>query len=251
MKRSFRLLACALLVGPVACATAVADTDAGDDPYPVQDSGYPHADGANPVADSTAPPAADAAGVPDAAVPPVDSGGPAKDAAPVGDGGACSASGILAKFDFTGEPGNQVSTAAASAVAGLTAGAISRSSKLAGNAGVNSMNSNNWSISAQIDMTRYLTFTVTPDPKCKLDLSSASIDTKTSALGPAAAAIATSADSFVTLTKFVPGNGISSVSLSVAAATGPVEVRVYGYAAIDVSGTMRAQNTLSVSGTLK
>jgi hypothetical protein len=38
--------------------------------------------------------------------------------------------------------------------------------------------------------------------------------------------------------------------MSVASSSGALELRVYGYGAVDVGGTMRVQNTLTITGTL-
>ncbi len=168
-----------------------------------------------------------------------------------GNNNGCNAfQGALATFDFTGEPGNQTSTAATSAAAGVTAGAISRASALTAISGTDSINSSTWATGAKVDTTKYYTFKLTPQAPCTLDVSSLSITTKASATGPANAAVATSEDSFATTTSFSP-NVTATPSLSVSGATGDVEIRVYGFGASASGGTMRVDSTLTVTGSLQ
>ncbi len=162
---------------------------------------------------------------------------------------ACSFSGALATFDFTGEPGNQTSTPATSTAKDITAGAMTRSSALTAVSGLDSMNSSAWSTSSNIDATRYYTVTLTPSGGCTLDVTSVSITTKSSSTGPTQAALATSADKFTNATQVAP-NTTAAAKLSVSGATGAVEVRVYGFAASSASGTMRVDGTLTISGSL-
>ncbi len=157
--------------------------------------------------------------------------------------------GVLTTYDFSGQPGNQASTAATSTMAGLTAGAVSRSSSISATAGADSINASDWSTST-VDPTRYYTFTLTPPSSCALDITSITIDTKASSTGPASGAIATSADKFATTTTFTPGTS-ATVSLSVSGSTSPVEVRIYGYDASGTLGTWRVETTLTASGAIK
>jgi hypothetical protein len=39
--------------------------------------------------------------------------------------------------------------------------------------------------------------------------------------------------------------------VTVSASSGPLEIRIYGYGAMGATGTMRVQNTLTVTGTLQ
>jgi hypothetical protein len=160
----------------------------------------------------------------------------------------CSFSGVLATYDFTGQPGNQTSTNPTQTASGVTAGAITRST-VTPTSGADSINSSNWGTSSSIDKTRYYTFSITPSGSCALDLTSVSITTKASSTGPTSAAIATSDDQFANATAFTPGS-TSSEALSVSGATGAVEVRVYGYGASGAGGTLRVGTTLTVSGAL-
>ena len=174
----------------------------------------------------------------------------AKDSGGGGGGGGCPTfTGVLATFDFTGEPGDQSSTAPASSAPGIGAGNVTRSSSVTGVTGTDSMNSSGWGTGSSADSSKYYTFTLTPDSKCTLDITSVSVDSKSSSSGPMKGSVGTSDDSFGTKTAFSPG-GTDSVSVSVSGASGAVEIRVYGYSASSGSGTFRVQNTLSVTGSL-
>ncbi len=162
---------------------------------------------------------------------------------------SCSFTGVLATFDFTGEPGNQTSTNATTTATGVTATAFTRSSGVTATSGLDSINSSNWPTATSIDKTRYYTFTIKPSGSCALDLTSISVGSKSSSTGPVSAAVATSADQFATTTTFAPG-ATGSQKLSVTGATGSVEVRVYGYGASSTSGTFRVGTTLTISGSL-
>jgi len=166
--------------------------------------------------------------------------------------GTCqhATSGVLATYSFTSETGNQTSTAAASSATGLTASALQRSSGLTAVSGAGSINSSGWPTAAQLDATKYYTFTLMPPSGCTLTLSSSAVDAKASSTGPASAAIATSKDSYAA-TATVSTSAPSTPTLSVTAATGTIEVRIYGWAASSTSGTFRLQNTLTISGSLQ
>jgi hypothetical protein len=163
-------------------------------------------------------------------------------------GTACSGSGTLVTYDFSSEPGNQTSTLAASSMSGVTVSAITRASAITAVAGTGSMNASNWSMSG-IDTTRYFTFSITPSGACSLDITSIAIDTKASSTGPASVAIATSDDSFATKTSVTVNTSVTA-KLSVSGSTKALEVRVYGFDATGTAGTMRIDNTLTVTGAL-
>ncbi len=179
-----------------------------------------------------------------------DSGGTQTIDAGNNNNGCTSFQGTLASFDFTGEPGNQTSTAPSSSATGVTAGAISRASALTATSGQDSINASAWGTGAKLDTTRYYTFSLTPTAPCTLDVSSLAISTKASGTGPASAAVATSDDKFATTTTFAP-NVAATPSVSVNGATGALEIRVYGYDASGTGGTFRVDTTLTVTGSLQ
>lgn len=158
--------------------------------------------------------------------------------------------GALAAWDMSGEPGNQATTAPKSSAPGVTAGGLARANPLTPVAGTSSMNSSNWATSSKPDSTRYYTLTVTPPAGCALDATSLSIDTKSSATGPASLAVATSADGFGTGVAFA-ANTQGKVTLTATGQTKTLEVRVYGWDASSAAGTWRVQGVLTVTGALK
>jgi hypothetical protein len=165
--------------------------------------------------------------------------------------GSCQTpfTGALATWSFTGESGSQAQTAATAMATGVTAGPVSRSSALTVASGVGSINSSNWPTAAALDSTKYYTFSVTPPTGCSMDLTKLSIDAKSSGTGPTMAVVATSNDSYGA-TAAVSTTAASMPALTVTGATGAIEIRVFGFAASGTGGTMRIQNTLTVTGSL-
>jgi hypothetical protein len=201
--------------------------------------------GPNPMPDA-ANSNVDAAGGTDSQ-PPIDSAQPTIDAP----AGSCAMpfSGVLATWSFAGQTGSETQVASSSTAPGVTAGAVKRAAAINATTGSGSINSNGWASTAQVDPTKYYTFTITPPSGCALDLTSLAIDAKSSATGPAMAAVGTSSDSYAQ-TSTVGTAAASTPSLSVSGATGMIEVRVFGFSASSSSGTMRVQNTLTISGAL-
>ncbi|HTL35252.1 MAG TPA: hypothetical protein VL326_19120 [Kofleriaceae bacterium] len=157
--------------------------------------------------------------------------------------------GVLATWTLTGQAGNQASTPVTSKANGITAGALARSAGLTATAGTNSINSSGWPTTSTADTTKYYTFTITPPSGCSLALSSAAIDVAHSSTGPALGAIATSADNYQQQLS-ISTSTATAPSLVVSGGTTQLEIRVYGYMASSASGTMRLQNTLSLTGSL-
>jgi hypothetical protein len=174
------------------------------------------------------------------------------DAPPDAPSGACAMpfSGVLATWTLTGQPGSQASTAAASSAPGVTTTSLQRAATLNAATGSGSINSSNWPTAAQLDATKYYTFSFTPPSGCTASVSAIAIDLKASASGPASVAIATSADGFVQTTPASP-NAASTPAVTVTGATGTLEIRVFGYAATSAAGTLRVQNTLQVTGSVQ
>ena len=162
----------------------------------------------------------------------------------------CAYSGVLATWSLSGQPGTETSAAAASSASGVTAAPLQRATALTAASGTGSMNSSSWPTAAQLDATKYYSVAITPPTGCAMNVSSIALDMKASSTGPASAAVATSADSFAQTASASP-NAVSSPTLTVSGASGTVEIRIYGYAATGASGTMRVQNTLTVSGSLQ
>lgn len=158
-------------------------------------------------------------------------------------------SGELAAWSFAGATGSQTSTPVTSTAPGVTAAPISRAATLTAVSGSGSINASNWAIGAQRDPARFYTFALTPPAGCTLRVDSISIDTTSSGTGPASAMIATSADNF-TQTVSLATNTTSSPALA-AGGTGTLEIRIYGFGATAVAGTMRMKTALAVTGALE
>ena len=156
-------------------------------------------------------------------------------------------SGTLAIFDLTGQPGSEVSAAATSTACGIVAGDLTRASAIKAVSGKDSINGSGWGSGSSADGTRYYTFSLTPGAGCSLDVKSVDLDVKASGTGPTTADVATSADSFGKHSASFAGTSSGTTTVS-ATGSGAIEVRVYGYGASGSGGTLRIQNTMSVSG---
>jgi hypothetical protein len=157
--------------------------------------------------------------------------------------------GSLAKWDFTGQPGNQTSTPATMNAPGVTAGAISRATGLMPIMGSNSINSASWSTAATMDATKYYTFTLSPPAGCMAELTKVTINSSASGTGPTMVALGTSVDAYAA-TKPVTVGAAFDVAVT-ASTSDPIELRIYGWAATGTGGTLRVQGTLSVDGELR
>lgn len=132
----------------------------------------------------------------------------------------------------------------------MTGGDFTRGPGLVASSGAGSINSSKWSTAAQLDETTYYTVSIAPPSGCALTLTNIAIDASSSATGPAMAAVGTDADGFVA-TSPISTNTASSATLSVAGVTNPVEIRIFGYGATSVNGTMRVESSFTVSGSLQ
>ena len=167
-------------------------------------------------------------------------------------GGHCAmaASGELAAWDLTGQPGNQDATPATTTLTGVTAQPLTRSPSLVASAGTDSISSSNWPTAGQPDPASYYTLSLAAASGCSLALSSIMLDVKSSNTGPTSAALMTSEDGFaqsLPISTSTPGQ----VTLSIQGSTGSLELRVYGYSASATTGTMRIQNQLSITGAIE
>lgn len=168
---------------------------------------------------------------------------------PPSSGCAQAFTGVLATWTLTGQAGSQASTPVSSTATGVTAGALTRSAGLTAVSGTNSINSSGWPTANMADTTKYYAVTITPPSGCNLALSSAAIDVAHSGTGPAAGSIATSSDNYVQQTTMSTG-AVAMPSLVVSGGTTQLELRFYGFMASSASGTMRLQNTVSLTGSL-
>ena len=172
---------------------------------------------------------------------------------PPTDNSSCPASGFtgtLVSFDFTSLTGIAMTVPATSSATGTTAGPFGRSAGLTAVSGSAAINSSGWSTSCSADPTLYYTFTITPAAGCAVSLTGLSGTAHSSTTGPSMGAVGTSDDMFGSLASFGP-NAAFNVTLSVSGATDAVEVRIYGFAATGTAGTMRLENTLTLTGSIE
>lgn len=162
---------------------------------------------------------------------------------------SCSFSGALATWDLSGQTGSEATVVATTMASGVTAGPVTRAAALTATAGSGSINSSNWPSSSALDPTKYYAFTLAPPTGCTIKLSTIAIDAKASGTGPASAVLATNVDAFVT-TIPVSTSAASSPTITVTSSTN-LEIRLFGYSASATAGTLRVQNTLTVSGSLE
>lgn len=161
----------------------------------------------------------------------------------------CSFSGALATWDLSGQIGSEATVVAATMASGVTAGPVTRAAALTATAGSGSINSSNWPSSSALDPTKYYAFALAPPTGCTIKLSTIAIDAKASGTGPASAVLATNVDAFVT-TIPVSTAAASSPTITVTSSTN-LEIRLFGYSASATAGTLRVQNTLTVSGSIE
>jgi hypothetical protein len=158
--------------------------------------------------------------------------------------------GVLATWDFTGEAGNQASTAVKTTVTGIVAGPVQRAIGLTAVSGANAINSSNWSTAAQPDLTKYYALTIAPPSNCTLAITMVALDARASGTGPAMASVATSADGYAQ--KATASTAAASMAaVAVPAQGAQVELRIYGYDASATAGTLRLQTTLAITGSLQ
>jgi MprA protease rhombosortase-interaction domain-containing protein len=170
---------------------------------------------------------------------------------------------IIATYDFTGETGNQTTTAFDSSY-GVTAGGITRGAGLSSAALLNSMNSRQWTNSGSPDTGDYYQFTLAPLTGYTWDLTSLVFGEIGNSTGPTGVEVRTSLDSFATSTSLgsqtiSPGvQGILAFDLSSLAdiSSGQtLTVRIYGYNASNSGNSEWALNNgtnggLTVAGNL-
>jgi hypothetical protein len=162
----------------------------------------------------------------------------------------CSFTGVLATYDLSGLSGITATAPATSTGGGVTAGSLARSSALTAASASGGFNSSNWSTNTSADPTKYDTFTVTPPAGCTLSLTSLALDTQASSSGPAHGDVATSADTFATHVGTFAGTSNSTAMLGAATKAGAMEIRIYGYGATASGGTLRLQQTMTLTGSL-
>lgn len=170
-----------------------------------------------------------------------------------------SVNGSLVLYDFTGQPGDQTSTAATSVAPGLTASAIVRGAGVTASAAGNSMSASGWTTSSSADTDDYYGFTITPNPTNTITLTNISFAERRSGTGIRTFEIRSSLDSFSSaIAGTVTGvpddtntrNQSFTLGASFANLSTAVTLRIYGYAAEGSTGTWRLANHTTDNGLL-
>ncbi len=159
---------------------------------------------------------------------------------------AVSASGQIVVYDFTGEPGDQASTAATINAANLTAAAVSRGSGLNAANATGSINSSGWTTGTSLDANDYYGWSLTPADGYSLNLTEIRFTERRSASGILSWELRSSLDGFASAvgSATVPDNESSrtqtvSLDSSFSGIAATVEFRLYGFNAESAAGTWR------------
>lgn len=164
---------------------------------------------------------------------------------------------IIAQWDFTGQPGNQVSTVGSSLVAGVSVGDLTRGSGISLSSTINSMNSFSWTTSSSIDSNDYYLFSLAPTAGYEVSLASVAFAERRSPTGIRTFELRSSLDGFAaaipgTITGVPDDDLVRNQSLVLGTPftnlTTEVTFRLYGYSAESGTGTWRLQNHSTFGG---
>lgn len=158
---------------------------------------------------------------------------------------------LLVQYDFTGEAGDQMSSAADMVAAGLTASGLTRGPGLAANTSTGSINSTGWTTGASYDASDYYAFSVTANPGWTMTLDSIEFGERRSGTGIRNWEIRSDLDAFANAvgSGSVPDDLNTRNHLVTLPATtfanlqGTVEFRIYGFSAEALTGTWRLTST--------
>jgi hypothetical protein len=150
---------------------------------------------------------------------------------------------FVARFDFSGQPGDQPATPGSVFGTGVTVSDLTRGPALAPEPGENSMNGSGWN-SPALNPLAYYSFTVTPDAGLAVTLNDLTFADYRSGDGPTSAAVRTSVDNFAgNVFTFAPDELQTARLFAFGPAytnlTGPVTVRIYAWGAGSAAGTYR------------
>lgn len=151
---------------------------------------------------------------------------------------ASVASAGIITYDFTGLPGDQVSTPVTTSLANITASDITRGIGITPNTGLNSMTAGGWSTGG-INLDDYFSVQLSPDLGFLLNLTSLTFSEQRNPFGIRNIEVRTSLDGFAAsiFALNVPDDANvrrSTVDLSGATfqgLTAPIEFRLYGHSA--------------------
>lgn len=165
-------------------------------------------------------------------------------------GASALAQGTLFQYDFTGKTGSETSDAASSVATGLTVSGISRGAGLVAGAAAGSIYSTSFAGTAttlDISNNDYYTFTLTPGTNQQLALNTLTFTDRRSGTGPTMFSIRSSVDNFASsiFSYTTTSSNSSDVSRSFdfstktgfSALTAPIELRIYGFAATNTTGS--------------
>ena len=168
---------------------------------------------------------------------------------------------VLARYDFTGQAGNQASTPVSTTALHISASAITRSTGIVAQAAADSINSSDWTTSFSIDLTDYYQLTLTPEAGYAFTFSTFSYRSISSSLtGPRSMAIRTSLDNYASnmdygslsqgVTQDISANYLYYVfpGITTTNQTNSVTFRIYGYYSSNTSGTWQLKNHATAGG---
>ncbi len=165
--------------------------------------------------------------------------------------------GQILTFEFDGIGGSEATVNSNTNDANLASSTISRGSGLSGQNNQDRFNSKNWSLNT-LDLTDYLSFTVSPNAGYQVSITSIEIKHERSSQGPTSFALRSSIDGFSTdLGTFTsPNTNLLQdvINLNISNQASAIEFRIYGFSAGNDIGTWgpgdNAGNDIIVSGSV-
>lgn len=168
--------------------------------------------------------------------------------------GECDA-GLILKYDFTGQPGDQSSQAAAFVAGQAAASDLTRGSGLTASSGANSMNARGFTTAAAIDLNDYYSFTISPDAGQMLTLTTLRFAERRSGSGIRKLEVRTSRDGFTTaqggVVEIPDDTGFRDQLITLGGLTNltsGITLRIYGWQAESGAGTWRLANHSGTGG---
>ncbi len=170
----------------------------------------------------------------------------------------------IAKWNFTGQAGDQVSTASSFSATGTTASAVSRGTGLTASAAAGSISSSGFTTTTSIDANDYYEFSIALNPGTTLDIDTISFAERRSGTGIRNFTLRSSLDGYaadvVTPIAVPDDTATRNQTLTLgstfdAVTASNITFRIYGYAAEAAGGTWRLANestklAMTVEGTV-
>lgn len=162
-----------------------------------------------------------------------------------------TSSGQIAVYDMAGILQPATTVPAAASDPNVTASDVARGTGLTATSGANSINSQNWSTNTSAEAEKFLTLTITPSATHNLAIANVTFNARRSSNGPTTIELFTQngAEGEVSRGSIAPTTSDATYSISFTYNTNgaPLTFRLYGYNAINGTGTFRI-NSLSVNG---